>query len=53
MDPASSSELRYRRVLQAVCETPWAILPSKLAVIVELLTLRGATLLSRESRLLF
>ena len=41
MDPASSSELRYRRILQAVCETPWAILPSKLAVIVELLALRA------------
>jgi signal peptide peptidase SppA len=37
----SSSELRYRRILQAVCETPWAILPSKLAVIVELLALRA------------
>lgn len=37
----SSSELRYRRILQAVCETPWAILPSKLAVIVELLSLRA------------
>src|SRR5690348_1962201 len=34
-------ELRYRRVMQAVSETPWAILPAKLEVIVELLTLRA------------
>jgi signal peptide peptidase SppA len=35
------AQLRYRRIMQAVCETPWAILPSKLAVIVELITLRA------------
>lgn len=36
------SELQYTRILQAVNETPWAILPSKLAVIRDLLAIRAA-----------
>lgn len=34
--------LKYQRILQAVSETPWAILPGKLAVIRELLAIRAA-----------
>ena len=33
---------RYTRILRAVAETPWALLPSKLAVIVDLLAARHA-----------
>jgi capsid assembly protease len=36
------SELRYARIIEAVCEVPWAILPGKLAVIRDLLALRAA-----------
>lgn len=37
----SESSTPYRRVIQAACETPWAILPAKLAVIRELIVLRA------------
>ena len=37
-----SEELKYQRVLRAVAETPWAILPAKLAVIQQLLAFRAA-----------
>jgi capsid assembly protease len=36
------TELRYTRIIEAVCEMPWAILPSKLAVIRDLLALRAS-----------
>jgi capsid assembly protease len=36
------TELRYTRIIEAVCEAPWAILPSKLAVIRDLLALRAS-----------
>jgi capsid assembly protease len=38
---ADRDELKYRRIMQAVAETPWAILPAKLEVIVELLAFRA------------
>jgi capsid assembly protease len=46
------TELRYTRIIEAVCETPWAILPSKLAVIRDLLALRasGQKLTAEEVR---
>src|SRR5579862_49982 len=36
-----ADEIRYRRILQAVCDTPWEILESKLELIVELLCFRA------------
>jgi capsid assembly protease len=35
------SDLKYTRIVEAVCETPWAILPQKLAIIQTLLMLRA------------
>ena len=35
-------ELKYTRIIQAVIETPWAILPQKLVVIRDLLAFRAA-----------
>lgn len=35
------SDLKYQRIIQAVTESPWAILPAKLAVIRDLLALRA------------
>jgi signal peptide peptidase SppA len=37
-----NDELKYQRIIQAVSETPWAILPAKLAVIRDLLAFRAA-----------
>ncbi len=37
-----SDEIKYQRILRAVTETPWAILPAKLAIIRDLLAFRAA-----------
>lgn len=36
------SDLKYQRIVRAVAETPWAILPSKLSVILDVLAFRAA-----------
>lgn len=39
---STASPLKYRRILRAVYSTPWAIVPSRLADIREVLAFRGA-----------
>lgn len=49
-DTSPTEPVQYRHILNAVAATPWAILPAKLAVILDLLTLRasGARLTTEE-----
>ena len=41
MQKARTKKHQVRHIVKAVCGTPWAILPSKLEEIIELLNLRG------------
>ena len=36
------SDLKYQRIIQAVVETPWAILPQKFLIIRDLLAIRAS-----------
>ncbi len=47
-----SDELKYRHIVHAVMNTPWAILPDKLAIIMDLIAFRaeGGTFAAEEVR---